>query len=108
MSPLALSAQLGWIEGAGQLLARGAAVDLANRRGETPLIHAVQARQLPPSQRLAMVRLLISQGADPRRQDSYAGYSALDYARQDSRNSDILEALQQRRAPAAQAAGPNP
>jgi ankyrin repeat protein len=106
---LALAARLGWVDGATQLLARGARVDLANSRGETPLILAVQARQLPPAERLAMVRLLLSQGADPRRQDNFAGYSALDYARQDSRGADLLRVLEEKPAGArATAIGPNP
>lgn len=108
-TPLALAAQLGWVEGAVQLIARGAKVDQANNRGETPLILAVQARQLGVPERLAMIRLLIEQGADPRRQDSFAGYSAIDYARQDSRTPEILAALEEKPARAARAAiGPNP
>ena len=77
-TPLGLSAQLGWVDGATQLLARGARVDLANQRGETPLILAVQARHISVPDRLAMIDLLLGQGADPNRQDSFAGYSALD------------------------------
>jgi ankyrin repeat protein len=100
-SPLALAAQLGWLEGATQLLARGARVDQANSRGETPLILTVQARQLSTADRLAMIELLIGQGADPRRQDSFAGYSALDYARQESRSPEILRALEAKPAKAA-------
>ena len=96
-TPLALAAQLGWVEGATQLLARGARVDVANQRGETPLILAVQARHISISERLAMVNLLLGQGADPNRQDSFAGYSALDYARQDSRAPEVLRALEERR-----------
>ena len=108
-SALALAAQLGWVEGATQLLARGARVDLPNVRGETPLILAVQSRQLPIADRVAMIELLIGQGADPRRQDSFAGYSALDYARQENRSPAIVRALEA--TPAAQpsaAFGPNP
>lgn len=98
-SPLALAAQLGWHEGAELLLARRASVDLANRRGETPLILAVQRRDLP------MVRLLLAKGADPKKQDNVAGFSALDYARRDTRSAAILKLLE---APAAprEAAGP--
>jgi ankyrin repeat protein len=108
-TPLGLAAQFGWVEGATQLIARGAKVDQANNRGETPLILAIQARQLAVPERVAMIRLLISQGADPRRQDSFAGYSALDYARQDSRTPEILAALAEKPARAAGAAiGPNP
>lgn len=106
---LGLAAQIGWVDGATQLLARGGRVDLANSRGETPLILAVQARQLPAADRMAMIRLLLSQGADPRRQDSFAGYSALDYARQDSRSPEILRLLEEKPATARGAAiGPNP
>ena len=88
---LAISAQIGWIEGAQQLIARGANVDLANSRGETPLILAVQAREA------AMARLLVEQGADPNRQDSFAGYSAIEYARRDTRNPELLRTLQETR-----------
>jgi len=108
-TPLALAAQLGWLEGAGQLVARGARIDLPNNRGETPLILAVQARQLPSEDRLAMIRLLISRGADPNRQDSFAGYSALDYARQDRRDTDVVAALEAKRGAAqSELVGPNP
>lgn len=93
-TPLGLAAQLGWTEGATQLLARGARVDLANQRGETPLILAVQASHVEVAERLTMIELLLSQGADPARQDSFAGYSALDYARRDTRSPRVLRALE--------------
>jgi ankyrin repeat protein len=105
---LGLAAQIGWLEGAQQLLARGAKVDLPNNRGETALILAVQARHLSENERLAVIRLLLAQGADPNRQDSFAGYSALDYARQDRRSPAIVEALQQPRGRASAVVGPNP
>ena len=88
MTPLNLAAQLGWVEGAEQLLARGANPNLGNSRGETPLIFAVQRRDLP------MVRLLVSQRADPNQTDNVAGYSAIDYARQDRRAAAILRELE--------------
>jgi ankyrin repeat protein len=88
-SALSLAAQLGWVEGAQLLLRYSAAVDHANNRGETPLILAVQNRDL------AMVRLLLARGADPKRTDSVAGYSALDYARQDSRAATIARTLEE-------------
>jgi ankyrin repeat protein len=91
---LGLAASIGWVDGARQLIARGANVNLGNSRGETPLILAVHARQ--PD----MVRLLITQGADPNRQDSAAGYSALDYARRDARDGAIARLLEA--APARQ------
>ena len=87
-TPLALAAQLGWIEGAQMLLGQRAAVDAPNARGETPLIHAVHKRDV------AMVRLLLSLGANPKRTDSVAGYSALDYAKQDRRAASILRLLE--------------
>ena len=86
-TPLALAAQLGWVEGA-ELLARRSPVDLANRRGETPLILAVQQRDL------AMVRMLLARGANPKRTDSVAGLSAIDYARRDGRAAAILKLLE--------------
>lgn len=87
-SPLALAAQLGWVEGAQQLLRYSASVNLGNNRGETPLIFAVQKRDLP------MVRLLVSRGANPRHTDSVAGYSALDYAKRDGRAAAIVRLLE--------------
>lgn len=86
-TPLALAAQLGWVEGA-EVLARRSPVDRANRRGETPLVLAVQNRDL------AMVRMLLARGADPKRTDSVAGLSALDYARRDGRAAAIVKALE--------------
>lgn len=98
---LTLAAQLGWIDGARVLLGAGASVDLANDRGETPLILAVHRRNLP------MVRLLLSAGANPNRTDSVAGYSALDYARRDSRSDNILQALEEGPSkPAKEVQGP--
>lgn len=94
-TPLLLAAQIGWREGAEQLLARRANPNLANSRGETPLILAVQRRDP------AMVRLLLGQGADPNQTDILQGYSALDYARQDRRASQILRLLEEAPAPAA-------
>ncbi|HST36900.1 MAG TPA: ankyrin repeat domain-containing protein [Allosphingosinicella sp.] len=93
-TPLILAAQIGWRDGAEQLLARGASVNLGNSSGETPLIFAVRRRDLP------MVRLLISQRADPNQTDHSSGNSAIDYARQDARSAIILRELE-RPAPAA-------
>lgn len=108
-TPLALAARLGWTDGAAQLVARGARVDLANNRGETPLILVVQARQISAQERLGMVRLLLSRGADPAKADSFAGYSALDYARQDGQRApEIVRALEARpAAPTGEVYGPN-
>ena len=90
-TPLGLAAQLGWTDGADYLLRAGANVNLGNGRGETPLILAVQRRDL------AMVRLLLANRADPNQTDNVAGYSALDYARQDSRAVPVLRELERRR-----------
>jgi uncharacterized protein len=87
-TPLILAAQIGWRDGAEQLLSRRANPNLGNGRGETPLIFAVQRRDLQ------MVRLLISRRADPNQTDGVAGYSALDYARQDARSGPILRELE--------------
>ena len=88
VSPLHLAAQLGWYEGAELLLSQRADSNLANSRGETPLILAVQRRDL------RMVRLLLENGGDPNHTDNVAGYSALDYARQDRRSAAILRELE--------------
>lgn len=87
-TPLSVAAQLGWTEGAELLLSRGANVDLANQRGETPLIIAVHNRDVP------MVRLLLTNGANPKRADHVAGYSAIDYAKQDNRAQSIVKILE--------------
>lgn len=99
-TPLTLAAQIGWLEGAEQLLARRASVDLANGRGETPLILATQRRDV------AMVRLLLSQRADPKRRDNVAGMSALDYAKQDPRAGAVLKLIEAKVGAAKPAAGP--
>jgi uncharacterized protein len=100
VTPLSLAAQLGWTDGAELLIGRRASVDLANSRGETPLIFAVHKRDI------AMVRLLLAAGADPKRTDSSAGYSAIDYARQDVRSAPILRLLEAPRTQSPPVAGP--
>jgi ankyrin repeat protein len=99
-TPLSLCSQIGWLEGAELLLNHGASVDLANSRGETPLIMAVHRRDL------AMVRLLLGKGANPKKTDNAAGYSAIDYAKQDNRAQAILKLLEGAQATARPAAGP--
>lgn len=102
-APLHLAASIGWVEGVQQLLARRARVDIANNRGETPLILAVQGRQID------IIPLLLQQGANPNHTDNVAGYSALDYARQDRRDPTIarlLEAAPARQQPQQQVYGP--
>ena len=87
-TPLILAAQLGWTEGAQQLLAWHANPNLGNRGGETPLIVAVHRRDL------LMVRLLLRQHGDPNQTDNLSGNSAIDYARQDPRAAAILHELE--------------
>ncbi len=99
-TPLTLAAQIGWVEGAEILLSKRASVNLANGRGETPLILATQRRDL------AMIRLLLSRGADPKRTDNVAGMSALDYAKQDPRAGAVLKMLEAKAAAARPVSGP--
>jgi ankyrin repeat protein len=99
-TPLILATQLGWIDGATALLQSGAKVDGTNGRGETPLILAVLKKDV------SMIRLLLARGADPKRNDRVAGYSALDYAQRDDRTGTIVRLLQQEAKPAKAAAGP--
>lgn len=99
-TPLLIAAQLGWVEGADLLLRQGANVDLANKRGETPLILAVHRRDP------AMIRLLMAKGADPNKSDSVAGYSALEYARRDSRSAALVKLLEAKAQPQKEKYGP--
>ena len=73
------------------LIGIGAKVDGANRMGETPLIIAVQQRELP------IVRRLLDAGANPDRTDAAAGYSARDYATRDGRSRDILKLIEDKK-----------
>ncbi len=92
-TPLIVAARVGFLEAAEQLLLRKAKVDLANRRGETPLIAAVQQR------RRDLVELLLEYGADPDKTDNVAGLSARDYAKRDNRSRDILALIENAKAP---------
>ncbi len=87
-TPLIYCAIGDFTDGVRVLVGKGAKVDAQNRAGETALIKAVRARNV------AMVRLLLSLGADPKLQDNASGYSALDYARQDRRAGMILRLLE--------------
>ncbi|HWW65549.1 MAG TPA: ankyrin repeat domain-containing protein [Sphingomonadaceae bacterium] len=101
-TPLALAAQLGWVEGATQLIARHANINTTNDRGETPLILAVQRRDLQT------VKLLLQYGADPKIADHIAGMSARDYAERESRSPGLLKAIDEAKPakPAGAIAGP--
>jgi ankyrin repeat protein len=87
VTPLMHAALLNFADGAGELLDRRAPVDQANRRGETALILAVQAKNV------AMVRLLVKRGANPDKADHIAGMSARDYAKRDDRSGQIIALL---------------
>jgi ankyrin repeat protein len=100
LSASAIAAQLGWVRRTAASRSAGAAVDLPNNRGETPLILAVQKRDL------GMVRMLLARGANPRRTDSIAGFSALDYAKQDRRAAAIVKLLEAPPAKAGKMQGP--
>lgn len=90
-TPLIAAARVGFAQGIEWLLGLGAKVDQANRMGETPLIVAVQQRHA------ALARLLLEAGADPDKTDSAAGYSARDYARRDTRSTEILRMIEAKR-----------
>lgn len=107
--PIVAAARIGFLDGVTTLLARGARVDAPNRRGETALIAAVQSANTPGARNaLPLVQRLLRAGADPNKTDSAAGYSALDYARQDRRNAALVRAMEDRvaRPAAAGAQGP--
>ncbi len=83
------------------LLSVNAKVDPTNNRGETPLILAVQRRDL------TLVRQLVDAGANPKLQDTVAGKSALDYAQDDARGQAMVKLLQDAKpAPKKAVAGP--
>jgi ankyrin repeat protein len=55
----------------------------------------------------ALVRLLLAKGANPKKTDNVAGYSALDYAKQDIRAAAIVKLLEAPAPkPAREVAGP--
>lgn len=97
---LLIAAQIGWREGAERLLIARANPNVPNRQGETPLIYAVRRFDAP------MVRLLMTNGADPNQTDSLSGNSALDYARQDRRAQGLIPLLEARQERPAQVQGP--
>ena len=92
-TPLIAAARVGFTDAIEILLARGAKVNMANRMGETPLIIAVQQRQLPA------VKLFLAKGADPDKRDTAAGYSAREYAKRDTRNRELLAAIEAAKTP---------
>jgi ankyrin repeat protein len=87
-TPLITAARVGFTDAIDLLLQLGAKVDAANKMGETPLILAVQQRQVDA------VKLLLAKGANPDKKDAAAGYSAREYAQRDTRNREILAAIE--------------
>ncbi len=101
MTPLMHAALINFADGAEELLNRRAPVDQANRRGETALILAVQAKNA------AMVRLLVKRGANPDKADHVAGMSARDYAKRDDRSGQIVTLLDAKSDAPARDFGPS-
>jgi len=99
---LHIAARSGWTDGVDLLLDRRAKVDATNRLGETPLIVAVQQRQLP------VIRRLLEAGADTNRADNASGRSARDYARLDSRSGREITKLMDTAKPQAARAAAGP
>jgi uncharacterized protein len=72
ITPLQLATALGFTDGVEALIKGGASVNVSDQTGETPLIAAVHSRNV------ALVRMFLSKGADPDRNDN-SGRSARDY-----------------------------
>lgn len=87
VTPLMHAALINFADGAEELLRDKAPVDQTNRRGETALILAVQSKNV------AMVRLLVKNGANPDKADHVAGMSARAYAKRDDRTGQIVALL---------------
>jgi ankyrin repeat protein len=113
------------------LLSNGADPNIANRRGDTPLIAAARIGYLQGAEWLLikkariddankagetplilavqarqapLVKYLLSRGANPDKADSAAGYSARDYAKRDNRNPELLRIIEAARKPATTSA----
>lgn len=87
VTPLMHCALMNFAEGAEELLSAKAPIDQTNRRGETALVLAVQAKNA------AIVRLLVRNGANPDKADHVAGMSARDYAKRDDRTGQLTALL---------------
>lgn len=95
VTPIALAASLGFVEGVDALISTGARVDQASQTGETPLIAAVHRRDIP------MIRVLLKAGANPDRADN-SGRSARDYASLDGTGSAALAEIRNSAKPQQQ------
>ena len=98
---LMLSSQLGFAEGLSLLIDRRAQIDLANNRGETPLMRAVQNRDI------ATVRTLLAAGANPNKADTSSGLTARQFAERDLRSAAIVKAMDDVKPRPKAKVGPN-
>jgi ankyrin repeat protein len=99
-TPLITAARIGFLGIAEQLLAYKAKIDAENNKGETALIAAVLSNQT------SMVRLLLEHGASPDKTDNVAGLSALDYAKRNTRNRELLSLIESLKAKPPKTAKP--
>lgn len=83
VTPLLLAVRMGFVEAVDSLVKNHARLDDSNDAGETPLISAVHARNIP------MIRVLLAAGADPDHTDN-SGRSARDYAKLDGEQSAVM------------------
>ena len=86
VTPLLLAVRMGFVEAVDALVKNHARLNDSNDAGETPLISAVHARNIP------MMRVLLQAGADPDHTDN-SGRSARDYAKLDGADSAVLAEL---------------
>jgi ankyrin repeat protein len=87
VTPLMHAAMLNFTDGAQELIDRKVPIDQTNRRGETALILAIQARNAN------LVAMLVKNGANPDKADHVTGLSARDYAKRDDRTGSLIAAL---------------
>lgn len=95
VTPIALAASLGFVDGVDALISVGARVDEPSQTGETPLIAAVHRRDIQ------MMRVLLKAGANPDRADN-SGRSARDYAALDGSSSPTLAEIRNSAKPQQQ------
>lgn len=99
-TPLIAASRIGFIQAAQWLLDLGAKVNADNKMGETALIVAVQNRQIPT------IKLLLERGANADKTDSAQGYSARDYAKRDTRSTEILRIIESTKPKTTAVMGP--
>ena len=99
-TPLIAASRIGFLQAVDWLLGMGAKVNADNRAGETPLIVAVQNRQIPT------IKLLLEKGANPDKTDTAQGFSARDYAKRDTRATEILRIIESTKPKTTSKMGP--